>query len=57
MCQAKNTLFRWRNTSIRLMNVAFVKSQIQHYFIDQFQVMKLLLFFLFVFKDNFFLEN
>jgi hypothetical protein len=57
VCQAKNTLFRWRNTSIRLMNVAFVKSQIQHYFIDQFQVMKLLLFFLFVFKDNFFLEN
>ncbi len=40
ICQAKHTLFRWRNTSIRLINIAFVKSQIQHYFMDQFQVIK-----------------
>ena len=39
-CQTKQTLFRWRNTSVRLLNVAFVKSQIQHYFIDQFQVIE-----------------
>jgi hypothetical protein len=40
VCQGKNTLFRWKNTSIRLINVAFVKSQVQHYFIDQFQLTK-----------------
>jgi hypothetical protein len=54
LCQAKKTLFRWKNTSIRLMNIAFVKSQIQHYFMDQFQVMKSLFF---CFLVIIFLEN
>jgi len=54
VCQAKKTLFRWKNTSVRLMNIAFVKSQIQNYFMDQFQVMKSLFF---LFFSNNFLEN
>jgi len=45
-CQAKHTLFRWKNSSIRLFNVAFVKSQIQNYFMDQFQVFQHLCIFL-----------
>ncbi|CAF4678933.1 unnamed protein product [Rotaria sp. Silwood1] len=36
-CQAKHTLFRWKNSSIQLLNVAFVKSYIQHYFMDEFK--------------------
>lgn len=37
-CQAKNALYRWRNSSIQVLNVAFVKSNIQNYFMDEFQV-------------------
>ncbi|CAF0744576.1 unnamed protein product [Adineta steineri] len=36
-CQAKHTLLRWKNSSIRIINLAFVKSQIQDYLMDQFQ--------------------
>ncbi|CAF2836302.1 unnamed protein product [Rotaria sp. Silwood2] len=36
-CQAKHTLFRWKNSSVHLLNVAFVKSHIQHYFMDEFK--------------------
>jgi hypothetical protein len=38
MCQTSRTLFRWKNSSINILNVAFVRRYEQDYFMDQCQV-------------------
>ncbi|CAF1574185.1 unnamed protein product [Rotaria magnacalcarata] len=38
-CQEKLALFRWKNSSIQILNIAFVKSQTQPYFMDEFKKM------------------
>lgn len=34
ICQSKQTLFRWKNTSMHLLNIAFVKSNTQSFLSD-----------------------